>query len=1633
MSCRISRDSNNEIMEVYAKNSKPSILWHDLYEQFQDKEVALTYYFAAFTKKFKAIVAQRKRVDEYENGLDKNGEPNIGFLLSRTTGDYQKISSEQLGPTDFTDPKYWKFGTMKVDREVEMIKRSLAFSKNQINSATQNQPTVNEALNTAESLSKRMNIPFEIDRSMSTLGKYKDGKVFINPDLMKSDTVMHEFSHPFVEAIRVSNPTLYANLSKRAGNFMYNGKSIAEFVKENNPELSGIDLQSEIITTALALEATKPGSVSDFKKFGEWLKTVFKEIAKYINSLIEDKSKVIKPEDLNVNMSISNLAQILNLDNSIDVSSASSESSEFNQTTSATTAAPVIAPVTPKAPAFNYAEDILAQNLKNNITLNESDPANTFYEKYGKKYDRLTNWLGNNISNYKSKALASGKSFEEMVADRKFQFKDKKTETALHNGKQMTYGELLDALQYEYSVARYKGKIIHAMIERHALAANKESTQEVDAALSKYYSESGLEPQAFKYIDETYIKNVLKNKLNVNVSGKNKDLLSPELTIISDVFGLGSTIDGLVQHEDGSVSLHDYKTGAAFLGSEDENSNFIDYGIRQDLEVKDTKLGRAKLELAMRAMMLKELYPDIKFREIKLVYLAFKQEDIKTFDVNLTGYVEFFSDYFRNMPVNLEKQANKEKDTLKKANILTKAKYFADIHKAAEKTRILDKKAYMGSSKIMAEDEEILKMVDKNVPIFQQIEQIEQRLAEYVALRDTYPNLKTESPVEFANLNKTIKKLTEMLTEASSGSSDTITRSSNYEDLGWFKKNLGNLYAIQNPLVQQVIKRIREWMDKVQRSQVNKQQRINKLTDDLKKETYERLGKKNIGGQNLGITSKDLFGFMSEKKVVTVGYTEHTDEAIKMETYVKKNYTKEDLDKGLIGPAQYAFYLEAQSTIEEMALALEKPSIYSKDKNGDLVLISRAEFENIDMVYFRKNWMPRKYKSDQEFYEGDNVKDIAKHKFQSYVSSFLIDNSKNPNPHLIPLKYQESAEYAQMANEEKLSHRWNDLLLQSYNNIAVVDNLQAGYAYSKVVQDYLMYDKSMLDEHYNTKFKQTSEWLNGFTKLQLVADKELSQYRSGRNYVNPKILKKIFGEERYKKLNLDAIFDKVNSFVTMTTMWFKPISGGFNTLLNVLMTSQRATTNLIGKYGFGINANEYDIEDFAKANADFFKSNMFARTFNDVLSKNEGGTGDKVKFLLNYFGFDSNKFSYVVTQTELNDAKLKIINSGLPFVFHQMGEEYSQITILLAQLNHMKTLDKNGKEISMYDAFEYDENTKSFKFNAKGGRIITDSAGNKQTILKTSKGEELLEPTFEENTKMKRTYERVHGGYKSEEKMMVEATSLGRFLVKFRKYIPSQVLDNFQSEYSDWSIGDWGTTVDEKGNPILLEGETQVDWIARNNEGRLKVFTKWLSYSSGLLKGDPQYQWQNLSDYQKKQVISLAVNVAYAFAVIGATAALFGGDDPDKLRKSTSFNRMKRLKEDMMPLNPFSILTYAADLLTPKGSGVLYGTNPIADIGRTISSPLIQPKQVIDLSNATWRFFFDGLIMGETIKTGKNAGKIVGQTQLMKNFPLASSIYQVNSTSEDFKTLKGNVLTQEEQTSYDNISNSIDKFARPGR
>ena len=69
MACRVVRDENNNVLEVYASNGNISNLWTQLSEATDDKNLAYERYLISRTDKFRESLSDM---------VDENGEPLIG-------------------------------------------------------------------------------------------------------------------------------------------------------------------------------------------------------------------------------------------------------------------------------------------------------------------------------------------------------------------------------------------------------------------------------------------------------------------------------------------------------------------------------------------------------------------------------------------------------------------------------------------------------------------------------------------------------------------------------------------------------------------------------------------------------------------------------------------------------------------------------------------------------------------------------------------------------------------------------------------------------------------------------------------------------------------------------------------------------------------------------------------------------------------------------------------------------------------------------------------------------------------------------------------------------------------------------------------------------------------------------------------------------------------------------------------------------------------------------------------------------------------------------------------------------------------------------------------------------------------
>ena len=139
---------------------------------------------------------------------------------------------------------------------------------------------------------------------------YFAGTVYIVGDNINMHTVLHEFSHPLLQAIKRDNPELFNKLyDQLAGTG--EGKGIKDYVRKNYPELKeDTDLfKEECLAFALQLKAVnKVTGQAETQGFIDFIKNLLYSIKQAVKKIFNIKQGVA---DINVDTTIEKLAEKL--------------------------------------------------------------------------------------------------------------------------------------------------------------------------------------------------------------------------------------------------------------------------------------------------------------------------------------------------------------------------------------------------------------------------------------------------------------------------------------------------------------------------------------------------------------------------------------------------------------------------------------------------------------------------------------------------------------------------------------------------------------------------------------------------------------------------------------------------------------------------------------------------------------------------------------------------------------------------------------------------------------------------------------------------------------------------------------------------------------------------------------------------------------------------------------------------------------------------------------------------------------------------------------------------------------------------------------------------------------------------
>jgi hypothetical protein len=294
------------------------------------------------------------------------------------------------------------------------------------------------------------------------------------------------------------------------------------------------------------------------------------------------------------------------------------------------------------------------------------------------------------------------------------------------------------------------------------------------------------------------------------------------------------------------------------------------------------------------------------------------------------------------------------------------------------------------------------------------------------------------------------------------------------------------------------------------------------------------------------------------------------------------------------------------------------------------------------------------------------------------------------------------------------------------------------------------------------------------------------------------------------------------------------------------------------------------------------------------------------------------------------------------YVLQDMAEYNVQTKIGMAILIDTMIMNKaTGDIISMYDAFEFDSETKQAKLKDGYDTIVTldrknvDDEGKPKVIKEVPYTNEFR---YQLRNKIREVNKQIHGNYAKDDRMVIQSYAVGRLAAQFHKWVAPAIKARFRREYFDENLG----------------------WM----EGRYRAFWKFLAFSSKKL-ATLQFQYgkhteQFLEEYgytgdgsQRDQRARDKLFGAYrtlgeigiimvTIALNGILAAMFSDDDDD-----TEFE--KRME---------NFMRYQADrtykeliLFTPLGAQQIYqmfkspiaSTRTLGEFGEALSLSVMTP------------------------------------------------------------------------------------------
>ena len=1093
--------------------------------------------------------------------------------------------------------------------------------------------------------------------------------------------------------------------------------------------------------------------------------------------------------------------------------------------------------------------------------------------------------------------------------------------TTHYRGKDYTREEFADSLRRSYKQGAIKGNIIHALLELKFSnypadsVKYKEIMEKIRINKEKSLRDN---PDEYDWVLKKDIFDAIVDNLKLSINSNTRkvpsefaDTISAEVKVYNEILGVGGSIDTLVESHTGHLRVIDTKTGNNF-DKRSLGSRIMKYG-NQTSELYDDSLGRAKLQTVLYSMMLKLNHPEAKILPPKILHLpseAAARNPSTVKEVEVRDYLAMIETFLKT-----EEPAKYKKLIEASPEVFNPMSYGVGRNTDAEEL-------FMNSEN----PKEDLRRLELELETLQAT--VNLRVAEQGGVAGDWTAKEKARRVT----------LMRQILQARSWGIRLPDSLESQRDMSRFSKWVGTLGSSHNAFVQAYAQTVEQARHEIRKE---KMEIFNEFDAKLTAVMKER-------GVNVNSATFKNFRTQNSREVYRkfLVNRESTDGEGNI-VVEREMVTEEDPEWKSLTAAEKDFISFIQTTMGDTfqkVMVNGENSVIGAYNGKPLTKLDLYNREN--SFKWSKGFIPKVSILREEVLfdvksgkrsKGSAAKDWLARNYSMYYEEH-VDGAFTESKYGLPVRFLGSGRFSHNPDihSENLEHVFKTFM-GHYINKKHYDTV---YSLGESVKQYMRTS----DHNGNPILKETAEFLESHIERNLqgrIVDRDDKYVRIGLNLANLDGKAVSFSGIKFLRW--------VAGNAAAAALWLNPIGATKNATQAFWAVSKHGWTSaLADKIWPGI-----EIQD---TGANVWKLNKELVKMQQNMIKGQGASDPIHVFM--------DTFQLYPDVSEFNHGKGYLTGMGR---FYNLGaaatslysypEEWSAAQLAINTMMSMIIKEGPYKGKSMWEVYKssvkVDPVTKKGYFELPEDFTrgkIRDGQGQ----LRDWKG---LEPI--EVQKIKRVIQTVKGGYRQEERTLLESTALGEVFMMFKRWLPATLTESFQSKREDASLGFF-----EK-----REGEDYYEWKSRVVEGRFRTLGGLILEYSGISKGRG-YRGGQLNEWQKKNLSDLAITCAAGVAaMVFYFSVMADREEEDSLRKFTFEASMKLIEQ-------WNVVDMAK---TATGT-------PMA-----VKSSLEFLTGLMKVSKASVDY-----MVGNEEDAFTRRGDIQGMNQILKNVPFTSWYYSGN-------------------------------------